>query len=361
MQSSDVRSTAERVIRSYRAVDYHVAGEPFRIVVDGAPEIPGASLSEQRINARDTPDLDAHRLLLSREPHGHSDMYGGFVYPAEDTDADLGVIFWHTEGYPPSCSHGSMAVAVWAVESGLVPSDPDGVSTVTMNVPAGRAVAAVRLSEGRVMGVSLEPTMAYPMETGVRVATSMGDVAVDLAFGGAVFASLPASALGLQVQPEHYRSLVAIGREIRFRLNDRELIPHPDDSRLTGVFGVLLYEDLGETATGLHERNMNVFNDGWVDRSPCAPATAARLAQLTASGRLALGAELLHESIVGSRFTARARPADPEQPGAVIAEVEGWAYRSGEHWLTLDARDPFPEGFLLRAGPVGPAMPPLRL
>jgi len=353
--------TRERPARSYHSVDYHVAGEPFRVVIKGSPDIPGDTITAKRLVARESASIDSYRRLACLEPRGHADMYGGFVYAPDRPDSDLSVMFWHTEGYPPSCAHGTMAMGVWAVESGHVDSDPDGVTTVTMDVPAGRTVAHVYQNGGRVTGVRLQPMVAYPVELDVMVGTSRGEVPVDLAFGGAVFASVSAKSLGLEVVPEQYRELIAIGREIRRRLNDKELTPHPEDPRLTGVFGVLIYDDLGDTESGVHERNINVFNDGWVDRSPCAPGTSTRLALLTASGRLKPGAELLHESIVGTRYRAWGHPADSEIPDALIVEIDGMVYRTGEHFLTLDANDPLASGFLLRSGPAGSAVETLRL
>jgi len=182
------------------------------------------------------------------------------------------------------------------------------------------------------------------LERGIPLSTSRGDVVVDLVFGGAVYATLPASALGLEVTPEHTADLIAIGREIKWALNE-----HPsaqlEDSRLSGVYGTILFDDLGRTAEGPHQRNVTVFADGEVDRSPCGSGTAARVALLAATGELADGEVLTHDSIIGTRFLARI--AERTSLG-VIPEVSGIAHRVGTSTFELDEGDPLPSGFSLR-------------
>jgi proline racemase len=332
-----------------RTIDYHTGGEPFRIVVDGTPFIPGATMAERRRAALATDDIDAVRRFLCHEPRGHADMYGCYLFAADSPDADFAAMFWHSEGYPPSCGHGTMALGAWAVTSGRVKSDPDGITAVTIDVPAGRAVARVRMANGVVTGVWLDKGSSYPVAHAVAVDTSTGRIPVDLSFSGALYASVEASALGLTVSPAHYRQLIASAMEIRTVLNDRELEHHPEDDRLDGVFGVVVYEDLGDLPSGPHQRSIMVFNDGWVDRSPCGSATGARMALLAEANRLGDGTVLTHDSVVGARFLGRAYPApERDAPEAILVEVEGMAYRTGEHTFERDADDPLGAGFLLR-------------
>lgn len=332
-----------------RAVDYHTGGQPLRIVVDGAPDIPGANVAERRKHAQESTEIDAFRKALCWEPRGHADMYGCYLFPADSESADFGTVFFHADGYPPSCGHGTMALGVFAVESGMVGSVPDGVTTVTIEVPAGRAVARVRQKNGAVTGVWLDKGASYPVALAVPVETSIGCVTVDLAFSGALFACVAASEFGLSVEAQHSGRLADFGREIRSLLNAGDKVHHPEDDRLDGVFGVVFYDDLGDTETGPHQRSVNVFNDGWIDRSPCGSATGARLALLARSGRLAHGSQLTQESIIGTRFTARALPhPDGGYPHAIGTEIEGMAHRTGEHAFTINPNDPLVSGFLLR-------------
>lgn len=332
-----------------RTVDYHTAGEPFRIVPEPPVEIRGSTVAERRVFAQRSPEVDAVRQLLVREPRGHADMYGGFIVPPDDDGADFGVLFWHGDGYSTACGHGTIALGVWAVQSGLVAAAADGVTPVTIDVPSGRVVAHVRCEGGVVTGVVFENVPSYPVAHGIEVATSVGPVEVNLAFGGALYASVAATALGLSVVPTDYDRLLQLGREIKWALNDSRLARHPLDDRLSGVYGTIIFDDLGDSIDGPHQRNVTVFADGRIDRSPCGSGSAARIALLADAGRLAPGQVLTHDSIAGTRFLGRVRAAAPEAaPGAVIPEVEGMAYRTGEHAFVLEPNDPIGTGLVLR-------------
>ncbi len=326
--------------------DYHTAGEPFRIVTSGAPVIPGATVAERREYARVNAEVDGVRQLLCHEPRGHADMYGCFLVPPDDGGADLGALFWHKDGYSTACGHGTIALGAWAVESGRVAAQPDGPTVVTIDVPSGRVTARVHCQAGVVEAVTFGNVPSYVLARDVPVD---GPVTADLAYGGAVYACVPAAAFGLAVEPDHYADLIAAGRAVKRALEGCELARHPSDERLSRVYGTILYDDLGDLPDGPHQRNVTVFADGEVDRSPCGSGTSARAALLAADGRLDGGRILRHDSIVGTRFMARVvARVQAEGRDAVVSEVDGTAYRTGEHRFTLDPRDALGTGFVLR-------------
>jgi len=332
-----------------QTVDYHTAGEPFRIVTSGAPEIPGATVRERREHARSSEAVDRVRRLLCHEPRGHADMYGCFVVPPDDAGAQLGVLFWHKDGYSTACGHGTIALGRWAVESGLVDAPADGEADVAIDVPSGRVVARVRCARGAVHDVTFRNVPSYPLARGVPVETSRGRLTVDVAYGGAIYACVPAAAAGLAVDPAAYSALIALGREVKAALEGTDHARHPSDERLSGVYGTIVYDDLGDTADGPHQRNVTVFADGEVDRSPCGSGTCARAALLHDDGRLAPGRVLRHDSIVGTTFAAEVTDiVRAEGRDAVVVEVRGAAYRTGEHRFVLDPADPVATGFVLR-------------
>jgi proline racemase len=269
-------------------------------------------------------------------------MYGCFLVPPDDGGADLGVLFWHKDGYSTACGHGTIALGAWAVESGRVTAEPDGETTVTVDVPSGRVTARVRCRGGVVESVTFRNVPAYAIARSLPVTTDRGTVTVDLAYGGARYACVPAGAFGLAVSPAHYTELIAAGRAVKRALADDELGPD-------GVYGTILYDDLGDRPEGPHQRNVTVFADGEVDRSPCGSGTSARVALLAADGRLDGARELRHDSLVGTTFVARvAARVRVDGRDAVVSEVDGAAYRTGEHRFTLDPRDPLGTGFVLR-------------
>jgi proline racemase len=336
-------------IEPVSVTDYHTAGEPFRIVTGGAPEIVGATVLERRAYAQANPHVDRVRQLLVNEPRGHADMYGGFPIPANDDGAHFGVLFWHKDGYSTACGHGTIALGAWAVRSGRVPVDPSGVTDVVIDVPSGRVVARVTGTPAQIESVSFRNVASYVVGRGITVATSRGEVPVDVSYGGAAYASVAASAFGLQVTPAHYGDLIAIGREIKWALNDTEWARHRSDARLDGIYGTILFDDLGQTDSGPRQRNVTIFADGEVDRSPCGSGTSARLALLADDGRLGEAQTLAHESIVGTIFAGRVVGvgSDAGQP-TYYTEVEGNAFPTGTATFTLDPRDPVGLGFTLR-------------
>ncbi|WP_045304648.1 proline racemase family protein [Saccharothrix sp. ST-888] len=335
------------------AVDYHTAGEPFRIVTAGLPPVPGDSVAERRAVAigaggsatSPRPSaLDRIRQLLSREPRGHAGMYGGFLVPPDDDGAQLGVLFWHKDGYSTACGHGTMALAAWAVDCGLVGAPEDGTARVRIDVPSGRVTAAVHRSGGRTTAVAFRNVPARIGARRLPVATSRGRVAVDLVHAGACYASVRAADLGIDVGTEQLPELTAAGREIRAALAGEPAARHLADPRLSGVYGVILYQELPDGPSGPSQRSVTVFADGQVDRSPCGSGSSARLALLAADGLLAPGEELRHESVIGTVFTGRLLGAHPD---GVLTEITGATHRTGEHRFLLDGDDPLGTGFLL--------------
>lgn len=356
--------------------DYHTAGEPFRIVHEGSPVPPGDTVGSRRIAAiADEAGADTMRALLCNEPRGHADMYGGFITPADIVPdgaigAHFGVLFWHKDGFSTACGHGTIALGVWATDTGLVESDPDGVTEVRIDVPSGRVAALVERSGGELVRATFRNVASHAIARRVPVQTARGEVRVDLSFSGAIYASVRASDLGLSVSPEHYTELIALGREIKWALSEAPEAQHAEDPRLSGVYGTILFDDLGRTSpidggrkahasgrdaahggtTGPRQRNITVFADGEVDRSPCGSGTGARVALLADDGTLGDDETLEHRSIVDTVFEARwsAGPARPGGAPTVIPEVSGTAYRTGEHRFMLDPRDTLGTGFTLR-------------
>lgn len=329
--------------------DYHTAGEPFRIVTAGQPEIPGSTVLERRQFAQSLPEVDAVRELLVNEPRGHADMYGGFLVPPDDDGADFGVLFWHKDGYSTACGHGTIALGAWAVNTGRVPAADDGDTDVVIDVPSGRVTARVTCVNGRVRRVTFGNVASYVLDRKVPVSTSYGPVLADVSYGGAIYASVEAASVGLTVTAAHYSQLIAIGREVKWALNDTEWARHPSDPRLDGVYGTILFDDLGQHEDGPHQRNVAVFADGEVDRSPCGSGTSARIALLAEDGRLAIGQRLRHDSIIDTTFLARvvAEVAVEGRTG-LITEIEGVAYQTGVATFSLDPDDRLGTGFLLR-------------
>ena len=320
-----------------RTVDYHTAGEPFRIVVSDVGEIAGANVRERRETAVATEPIDRVRRLLCHEPRGHADMYGCFVVPPDDEGAELGALFWHKDGYSTACGHGTIALGTWAVESGRVAALPNGRTDVVIDVPSGRVTARVRCVAGTVNDVAF---VNVPVRVTAR-GVDAGGVKADVAWGGAFYAFVPAATFGLRVIPQDLPALIVAGRAVKAALDGAPVSRHPRDDRLSGIYGTVLTERVGPR----HHRNVAIFADGEVDRSPTGSATSARTALLLADGEIGIGDGWRNDSIAGTTFTAQ---PIAEVTEGVLTEVSGTAFRTGEHRFVLDPRDPLGTGFVLR-------------
>lgn len=339
--------------------DYHTGGEPFRIVTSPL-RVDGETVADRRMAAIASPDLQRTRRILCSEPRGHADMYGCFITPPDDAGADFGALFWHKDGFSTACGHGTIALGTWAVDTGLVDAEADGVTDVVIDVPSGRVTARVTCAGGRVASVAFVNVASWVSATEIPVELGDRTVHVDVAYGGAFYACLPAADLGLAVEPSQYAALVAAGRHITRVAGDLAAAQHPGDERLSGVYGTILYEPIGAdgdrgrsaaviAGEPVRQRNLTIFADGEADRSPCGSGTCARMALLAGSGTLTMANSLIHTSIVGSTFTGRIRELASEfGRQAIVPEVVGSAYKTGESAFVVDDRDELAEGFVLR-------------
>ncbi|HXN04265.1 MAG TPA: proline racemase family protein [Candidatus Acidoferrum sp.] len=318
-------------------VDYHTAGEPFRIVSGGVPSLRGATILEKRRYALE--HLDHIRQLLVFEPRGHADMYGGFVTDPQDSGAQLGVVFFHNAGYSTACGHGTIALVTWAIDAAMVPASGPSVEVV-VDVPSGRVRTVASLQDGRVRSVRFRNVPSFVLVEGLSMSVAGRQIELAVAYGGAFYAIVPAERFALPIEPAFVPRFIELGREIKAAIEADRGIVHPLEPELEGIYGVMF------TAGN---RNVTVFADGEVDRSPCGSGTSARLALLDRQGELPRGAALMHESVIGTRFASRVVADDRvgDYP-AVVTEIEGSAHLTGYHQFVLAADDPLGAGFLLR-------------
>lgn len=325
-------------------VDFHTAGEPFRIVESVPIPLRGDTVAQRRAFAQQSSEAEDLRRFLCHEPRGHADMYGAFVVPPDDDGAHFGVVFWHKDGYSTACGHGTIALGRWAVESGRVPSDPSGITEVVIDVPSGRVVARVHGEGQRVDAVDFVNVPSWHVVT-TAVTTRHGEFAVHLGYGGAFYAQIDVASTGCAIAGEDLPRLIDIAREVRDDLDARGLSRH-HDPLLSGVYGTIFFERFSADSAQIHERNVTVFADGEVDRSPCGSGTAARVATLHALSDFPGTRILKNDSISGGTFLAHVDHVFDD--GAVVPVVRGSAYPTGRHSFVKDERDSLLPGFLLR-------------
>jgi trans-L-3-hydroxyproline dehydratase len=328
-------------------LDAHAAGEPLRIVTGGWPDIPGATMLERRRHL--LAHLDNLRRALMREPRGHADMYGCVVTPPTTAGADLGVLFMHNDGLSTMCGHGIIALVTALLETGALPAR--GPQTpLAIDTPAGlvRAMAHVD-GQGRVEQVSFQnvPSFLYRQDLAVDV-PGLGTVRLDIAFGGAFYAVLAARQVGRRVDIGGRAGLQVAAAAIKAAVQRQVAIEHPLEPELGFLYGVIFVDEPEDPAH--HSRNLCVFANGEVDRSPTGTGVSARLALHHARGEVHVGQEIVVESLLGRRSVFRGRVVAETQCGpypAVVPEVSGQAFLTGRHEFFLDPADPLAAGFLV--------------
>ncbi|UCD64033.1 MAG: proline racemase family protein [Candidatus Zixiibacteriota bacterium] len=326
-------------------IDAHTEGEPLRVILGGLPEIPGDTILQRRRYAQE--HLDHLRTALMWEPRGHADMYGCILVPPVTAGADFGVLFLHNEGFSTMCGHGIIAVTRVVLEIGLLPiTEPE--TTVRIDTPAGPVTSHARITDGKVTSVRFHNVASYAAALDAEVhVPELGTIRYDLAFGGAYYAFVDAGQVGLKLTPDNFRPLIEKGMQIKRAVMKGRNIEHPFEPDLNFLYGTIF---VGPPVSGEnHSRNVCIFAEGEVDRSPTGTGVSARLAIHYARREITVGQAIVIESIIGSTFTGRVVEKTTFGPhAAVVPEVEGRAFITGRHQFVLDPDDPFKDGFILR-------------
>ena len=338
-------------------IDLHAGGEPIRLIRSGYPQVPVAPILERRRWVQE--HADSARKVLMYEPRGHRDMYGAVLLPPFRTDADIAVLFMHNEGYSTMCGHGVIALTTGLIEEGLYPATVPA-TTVRWETPAGLVTAIATVETGEdggpeVSSVRFTNVPSYLHASDIRVSVEGREpVAVQLAFGGAYYGIVDAADLGLRVVPASIEALTRAGAAITAELRAHHTPTHPTEADLGFVYGTIIVDHDPASvpdgrATDATMRNVTVFADAEVDRSPCGSGTSALLAWLHAAGRLDLGQDVRNASITGEVFEGRVESLTTLGAlDAIVTSVAGIGYVTGYHTFVVDDRDPLGDGFLLR-------------
>ncbi len=334
-----------------RSIDCHTGGEPLRVIVEGFPELQGQTMLERRRDCQQR--LDHLRQALMWEPRGHADMYGAVITPPERSDSAFGVLFLHNEGYSTMCGHAMPALAKLAIESGRVAAT--GPRTrLNIDAPCGqirleadcvqREDRTWRVGRVRFLNVPsfvLADRQSLPVE-------GLGLVHYALAYGGAFYAYVEAASLGLSLATGNHARLIEAGRAIKNAIvRAGGGITHPDSADLGFLYGTIFTGTALEP--GADYRNVCIFAEGELDRSPTGSGVSGFAALLQARGQLAIGRRLTIESVLGSRFEVWAEQETRCGPHpAIVPGVEGEAHITGRHEFLLHPDDPLVKGFLLR-------------
>ncbi|MGY6547661.1 MAG: 4-hydroxyproline epimerase [Roseinatronobacter sp.] len=327
----------------FSCIDGHTCGNPVRLVIGGAPALTGATMLERRADFLARHDWVRTGLMF--EPRGHDMMSGAILYPPTRADCDMGVLFIETSGCLPMCGHGTIGTVTMALEHGLMQTATPG--RLALDTPAGRVAIQYRQEGAHVEEVRLTNVPAYLHAEGLSVPIEgLGEIVVDVAYGGNFYAI---------VEPQrHFRDmadfsaadLITLSPRLRAALNDRYAFVHPAYPDIQGLSHILWTG--APRNPKAHARNAVFYGDKAIDRSPCGTGTSARMAQLAAKGKLFVGDEFVHESIIGSLFHGRVEGmAQVAGRDAIIPSIAGWARMTGYNTIFIDSRDPFAKGFVV--------------
>jgi 4-hydroxyproline epimerase len=326
---------------TFFCIDAHTCGNPVRVVAGGAPALVGATSSERRQYF--LKNLDWIRTGLMFEPRGHDMMSGSILYPPTRADCDAGILFIETSGCLPMCGHGTIGTVTVAIERGLAQPKTEGV--LRLDAPAGVVEASYKRDGDYVDSVRIRNVPSYLHAEGVAVeCPGIGELVFDIAYGGNFYAILEPQTNYRDMADLSPGDILRLSPILRRLLNEKIDCVHPENPTIRGVSHILWTGKPKNPKA--HGRNAVFYGDKAIDRSPCGTGTSARMAHLAAKGRLGVGDEFVHESIIGSLFNGRVEAAAKVgNHAAIVPSVEGWARITGFNTIFIDDRDPYRHGF----------------
>ena len=324
-------------------VDAHTGGEPLRIVTSGFPTIKGKTILEKRQYLLE--HYDHLRKMIMLEPRGHNDMYGCILVEPTTEDGDFGVLFTHNEGLSSMCGHGIIAVTKTLIELGSLPVK-EGENEFKIDSPAGRILACADVDNGEVQQVRFQNVPCFVYRENITVdVDNIGEIKADVVYGGAFYVYVDITRIDMELSTDNTLDLVRIGEEIKHKVMDRMTFEHPT-SGVNWLYGTIFYQPVESRGKYLHTKNLCIFADGQVDRSPTGTGTGGRVALHYHRNEMGVNDTLVNQSIIDTPMEARiiATTMEGDYP-AVITEVSGTSYISGFNQLVVDPRDPLAEGF----------------
>jgi 4-hydroxyproline epimerase len=328
-------------VHTFSCLDGHTCGNPVRLVKDGGPALKGSTMSERRLDFLANHDWIRQALMF--EPRGHDVMSGSILYPSTRPDCDTAILFIEVSGCLPMCGHGAIGTVTMAIENGLV--TPAKAGTLALDAPAGKVVAQYEQKGRFVESVRITNVASYLAATGVTIdVPGMGELAFDISYGGNYYAILEPQKNFGGLETMSAGDVLRLSPIVRRLLNDKIEPVHPENETIRGVSHVMWTGQPRDKRA--HARNAVFYGDKAIDRSPCGTGTSARMAQLAAKGRLKVGDDFVHESIIGSLFDGRVEAAAKVgNHDAIVPSISGWARQHGINTILVDDRDPFARGF----------------
>ena len=330
------------VTNIFEAIDTHTAGNPTRNLIAGVPDIPGKTMQEKMAYAK--ANLGWVVSTVMQEPRGHGNMSGTIWLPPCHPEAHMGILFIDASGIMTMCGHSTIGCVTAMLESGRIPITGE-VTEVNIDTAAGLVRTRAYVENGRVVRVTFRNVPSFLYRSGVVDVPGYGKIPYDVAFGGNTYAITDARHMNdLELRSGHLADIIKAAQAFGGAVRKEVDFVHPTDPFLKGISHVMFNAKPDDPKATY--RNTVIFLPSSVDRSPCGTGTSARVASLFAKGELGLNEEFVHESVIGTQFTARIVEAVTvgECKGGV-PEVSGRAHFTGLNKFVVDPEDPLKHGF----------------
>ena len=325
----------------FECVDAYTEGNPVRLIKGPQPKLEGETMGEKRIYFMR--HYDWIRTGLMFEPRGHDMMSGSFFYSPQNPENDVAILFIETSGCLPMCGHGLIGALTVLLEEKLIFPKTEG--KLRVETPAGLVFASYEQKKAKVTSVKFINVPSFLVVSDLEFECSdLGTLRLDISYGGNFYAIIDVQKNFKGIGEYSAGQLIKWSREIREKINVNSIYEHPLDKNIKGCSHVLW----GGTPTQERSTASNVvfYGEKALDRSPCGTGTSARMAQLFAQGKLKVGEDYIHESIIGSKFIGNVEAEVKVGPfQGVIPSIQGSARIIGYNQLILDPEDPYVKGF----------------
>lgn len=324
-------------------VDLHTGGEPLRVFTKGLPPIQGKTILEKRRYFKN--NLDSIRTGTMWEPRGHADMYGAVVTEPLNEGSDFGTFFLHNEGYSTMCGHAIIALVKLMHDTGILITKNNEYS---IDAPPGLIRAKAVVENGIAIRTIFKNVPSFVLAANKQVEVpGIGTVKFDIAFGGAFYAFVDADSIGIGLEAQDYNQLIDWGKKIKKAVMENFEIKHPFEDDLSFLYGTIFTGKAKNT--NHHSRNVCIFAEGEVDRSPTGSGVSARAAIHSLKNNLKVGEEITIESILDTTMTVKVvEETTFGSYKAVIPEVSGTANITGKNEFWFDPEDELRDGFIFR-------------
>ncbi len=345
-----------KISNMIHAVDLHACGEPGRVIVGGVLDVPGESMFDKMQYL--SQNADSLRLRMLREPRGYPAANCNLILPSNNPEAVAGFVIMEQTEYPGMSGTNTICVVTTLIETGMV-DITEPFTEFKLDTPAGLISISAEVKDSKAVNVTFENVPAFSVYKNKSISVpEIGEVTVDIAYGGMFYVILDSEELGLELSPRNGGEIVRVAEMVKAIAAEKFQVVHPLNKDISGITIAVVsgppenpeatLKNAVVVSTGKLDWDKPETWKGVIDRSPCGTGTCAKMASLYAKNLLDLDTDFIHEGILGTTFTGRlVRKTRVGNFDAVVPTISGRAWITGFAQYVVDEKDPFPEGFTI--------------